>query len=340
MQSGRLHKYQVLTAAVGATPLVRIWHPQKPQLQLYGKCEYLNPTGSHHDRQAVAILQALETAGTIVPGRTRLVDVTTGCAGASLAWAAGQLGYDVTLLIPAYIPAVRQDDCRRFGANVISIDGGIPACIKRLRTLLSADPELYCVNHTRHPAAVTSMYALATELTQCFRRGTVVGLIGSGGSLAGVAQTLVRTCPQSWRTVAWEPFASAIAYEQQQPGAYSKKFGILPGTLSHKIYGGSFAGVSFPHYAALLPALQEPIRLVTDQAQSRDYTHQTHRPAPQLPCWDSDEVRALYLPVGRSSLGSVAVAIDVASETADPVVAILYDPITKYDTTEHPDHRR
>ena len=98
MNQNRTAIYSELLRSIGNTPLTHLNLPN--QSVLYLKEEWKGPTCSHYDRVYIPLLRSLENEGTIIPGKTELIDATTGNAGAALAWAADKLGYQCTIFIP------------------------------------------------------------------------------------------------------------------------------------------------------------------------------------------------------------------------------------------------
>ena len=107
---------------IGNTPLVEIQHLNtNPNVTIYGKLEGNNPGGSVKDRAAYGMISEALKRGEIKKG-DRLVEATSGNTGIALAMIAGQLGLDMTLLMPAKATKERVDTMRAYGATVILTD--------------------------------------------------------------------------------------------------------------------------------------------------------------------------------------------------------------------------
>ena len=112
---------------IGNTPLLRLRRVNEtPDVDIYVKCEFLNPGGSIKDRMALKMIEAAEESGKLKLGGT-IVDQSTGNTGPALSFVGTVKGYDVQLFLPfqldsAYNPADRIRIARLFGCNVTSID--------------------------------------------------------------------------------------------------------------------------------------------------------------------------------------------------------------------------
>jgi cysteine synthase len=341
MNRDRDRVYDEFRAAVGRTPLVEVVEPALAgSNRLLAKLEYTNPSGSHHDRQFWAILREDEEGGRIVPGLTPLIEVSTGCSGVALAYAARRLGYSASVIVPDGIDRARVAAIEAFGARTIAgpPGEGLAGCVRLLRRMLQesraacADrlAALYCPNHTRREAAVAAGRAIVAEAVGQYLGMEsrpppthYIGVCGSGTTLLGAVEEAARF---GMKAVAWEPLASGIAFDMQQPGHYRRRFGVDPGTVAHSVLGGSQPGVDFPHLARVVTRLHSPIYLVSDGPTEEAI------PAARgtLPRWDVP--RYYNLPVGRTSLGNVALARHraVATEGAT-FLTVFHDPATYYD---------
>src|SRR5215471_15514905 len=92
----RGHVYDSIVDTIGATPLVRLKRlsaAHNVKAELLAKCEFFNPLSSVKDRIGVAMVEAAEKAGKITPGKTVLVEPTSGNTGIALAFVAAAKGY-------------------------------------------------------------------------------------------------------------------------------------------------------------------------------------------------------------------------------------------------------
>ena len=104
---------------VGRTPMVQLTRlaPDAPG-SLFAKLEMLNPGGSVKDRIGVAMIEAAEAAGRIEPGRTTIVEATSGNTGIALAFVAAAKGYELVLTLPQRMSREHKGLLRLYGAQV------------------------------------------------------------------------------------------------------------------------------------------------------------------------------------------------------------------------------
>src|ERR671916_755286 len=108
-----------LAARVGETPLVRLSRLDlEGGAELVGKLEVYNPAGSVKDRIGVAMIEAAEREGRIEPGRTTIVEATSGNTGIALAFVCAAKGYDLVLTMPQGMSRERAGLLRLYGAEV------------------------------------------------------------------------------------------------------------------------------------------------------------------------------------------------------------------------------
>ena len=134
------------------------------------------------------------------------------------------------------------------------------------------------------------------------------------------------------RIVGFEPFQSAVAYDQKYPGAYKAQFGIEPGTLSrHRLPGTSFQGIPFPHIKnSVDERILTGVVPVSDEKTDREYHKLTGRnDTKQFPHWDREK----YQDVGRTTMAGIAVAKWATNSVEDrDFLVIAYDKADRYDS--------
>src|SRR5919109_2714814 len=106
---------------VGNTPMIQLARlvPDGVDVELYGKLEAFNPGGSVKDRIGVAMLEAAERDGLIEPGRTTIVEATSGNTGIAFAFVCAAKGYELVLTMPQGMSRERESLLRLYGAEVI-----------------------------------------------------------------------------------------------------------------------------------------------------------------------------------------------------------------------------
>ena len=126
-----------IAAHVGNTPMVRLTRlvPEGLDVELYGKLEAFNPGGSVKDRIGVAMIEAAEAEGRIEPGRTTIVEATSGNTGIALAFCCAAKGYDLTIFLPQGMSREREALLRLYGARVEVVEslGGMNEAVDAAR---------------------------------------------------------------------------------------------------------------------------------------------------------------------------------------------------------------
>lgn len=152
ISSQRVSLYKRLYAGIGKTPCYTVNLPNDNILQI--KMEYANAMGNnHYSRSWIPYLFIAETLGVVSPKNTHLIEVTSGGAGISLAMAAHELDYRLTLVIPDELPEGRTAPMKHYGAILIKVPGYIDACVKKLRRLL-VKYQYYPCNHSEEKADI------------------------------------------------------------------------------------------------------------------------------------------------------------------------------------------
>jgi cysteine synthase A len=215
-----------ITALIGGTPLVRLNRlPQScgSQAEILAKLESFNPSASVKDRIASAMVLDAEQAGTITPGRTVLVEPTSGNTGIALAMVAAARGYRLILTMPETMSTERRAMLRAYGAELQLTDGaeGMKGAIALAKDLVAEIPEAYLLQQFDNPAnpAVHERTTAEEIWTDCDGELDVfVAGVGTGGTITGCARVLKQRHPQL-QVVAVEPEASPVL-SGGSPGAH------------------------------------------------------------------------------------------------------------------------
>jgi cysteine synthase B len=131
---------------VGSTPLVRLRRigAELPDIQLFAKCEFMNPGGSVKDRAALRMIETALRDGRFGPTKT-LIDSTSGNTGVAYAWICSALGLRCALVMPRNVTAARKRIAKAFGAELVFSDPleGSDGAIRKVRELVTAEPDRY-----------------------------------------------------------------------------------------------------------------------------------------------------------------------------------------------------
>ena len=215
-----------ITGLIGGTPLVRL-NRLPAQFgcgaDVVAKLESFNPSASVKDRIASAMVLAAEQEGTIQPGRTVLVEPTSGNTGIALAMVAAARGYRLILTMPDTMSTERRSMLRAYGAELQLTDGaqGMAGAIALAKELVEEIPEAYLLQQFDNPAnpAVHERTTAEEIWYDCDGQlDALVAGVGTGGTITGCARLLKQRQPDL-QVVAVEPAGSAVL-SGQAPGAH------------------------------------------------------------------------------------------------------------------------
>ena len=233
-----------ITALIGATPLVRL--NQLPAeydccAEVVAKLESFNPSASVKDRIASAMVLEAEAQATIEPGRTVLVEPTSGNTGIALAMVAAARGYRLILTMPDTMSTERRAMLRAYGAELQLTDGadGMAGAIALAKELVADIPGAYLLQQFDNPAnpAVHERTTAEEIWRDCEGRvDALVAGVGTGGTITGCARLLKQRNP-SLQVVAVEPAGSAVL-SGQPPGVHRIQgigAGFVPAVLERDL---------------------------------------------------------------------------------------------------------
>lgn len=243
--SGRGKIYSSITETIGDTPIVRLnrlaqAHGVKGNL--LAKLEFFNPIASVKDRIGVAMIEAMEKDGKIAPGKTTLVEPTSGNTGIALAFVAAAKGYRLILVMPETMSVERRKMFKILGAELELTEGpkGMKGAIARAEELLGEIDGAVMPQQFENPANPEIHRNTTAQEIWNDTDGKIdvfVSGIGTGGTITGVSQVLKERQPDL-HVVAVEPSDSPIL-SGGNPGPHKIQgigAGFVPGVLETSIY--------------------------------------------------------------------------------------------------------
>ncbi|HQJ26155.1 MAG TPA: cysteine synthase A [Thermoleophilia bacterium] len=232
-----------VTELVGRTPLVRLNRiSDETGAEVLGKLESFNPGGSVKDRIGLAMIEAAERDGRIAPGRTTLVEPTSGNTGVALAMVAAARGYDLVLTMPDTFSVERRALLKAYGARLVLTPGtdGMTGAVRRAAELAEELDDAFVPQQFENPANPEVHRLTTAEEIWDDTAGEVdvfVAGVGTGGTLTGVGRILKERRP-GVRVVAVEPTDSPVLsggragpHRIQGIGA-----GFVPAVLDEQVY--------------------------------------------------------------------------------------------------------
>jgi cysteine synthase A len=266
--------------------------------------EGFNPMCSVKDRIGVAMIDAAERDGKILPGTT-VIEPTSGNTGIALAFICAARGYKCLLTMPESMSEERRKVLRALGAEVVltAAEEGMRGAIERAEQLLGENPGSFMPQQFANPANPEIHRRTTAEEIWSDTDGqvdVVVAGIGTGGTITGIAEVIKQRKP-SFRAIGVEPLQSPVISQTQE---HQK---VQPGP--HKIQG---IGAGFVPTVLNLDVVDEVIKI--DQEEAID--------------WARRAAKEEGLFVGISSGAALAAASIVAARSenaAKSIVVILPD---------------
>jgi cysteine synthase A len=204
-----------ISELVGRTPMVQLGRIVEPDLgvDLFAKLESFNPGGSVKDRIGVAMIEAAEREGRIEPGRTTIVEATSGNTGIALAFVCAAKGYDLVLTLPQGMSREREGLLRLYGARVEVTEslGGMTEAVQAAQALATRD-DVFLPDQFSNPANPEA-HRLTTgpEIWDSLdgKIDVLVAGVGTGGTITGAGELLKERNP-ACQVIAVEPASSAV----------------------------------------------------------------------------------------------------------------------------------
>ncbi len=237
---GRGRIYNSITETMGNTPLVRMARLPKEagvKADILLKLEFFNPLASVKDRIGVAMIETLEREGKITPGKSTLVEPTSGNTGIALAFVAAAKGYKLILVMPESMSVERRKMLALLGAELVLTEAakGMKGAIAKAQEIVDSTPGAVMPQQFENPAN-PEIHRRTTALEiwndTDGKVDAVISGVGTGGTITGIGEVL-KEKKQSVRMIAVEPEDSPVL-SGGQPGPHKIQgigAGFVPGIL-------------------------------------------------------------------------------------------------------------
>ena len=241
---GRGRIYDSITQTIGDTPLVRMHRMPREagaKADILLKLEFFNPISSVKDRIGVSMIEALERQGIITPGKTVLIEPTSGNTGIALAFVAAAKGYKLILVMPESMSLERRKMLMLLGAQIELTEAakGMKGAIARAHELVATHPGAVIPQQFENPANPEIHRTTTAEEIWRDTDGQIdifVSGVGTGGTITGVGEVLKARKP-AIKVIAVEPDASPVLSGGQR-GPHPIQgigAGFVPAILDRKV---------------------------------------------------------------------------------------------------------
>ncbi|MEE9452358.1 MAG: cysteine synthase A [Gammaproteobacteria bacterium] len=205
---------QNITQLIGDTPLVYINKLNHSKAKIVGKLEFYNPASSVKDRIGVNMIEQAEKDGLISPGKTTLIEPTSGNTGIALAMVAAVKGYRLILTMPESMSKERRMLLKAYGAELVLTEAasGMKGAVQKAEELQKTIANSVVLQQFNNLANVDIHRRTTAEEIWRDTDGEidiVVAGVGTGGTITGIAQALKARKPE-FKAIAVEPAASPV----------------------------------------------------------------------------------------------------------------------------------
>lgn len=211
--------YNNITELIGNTPIVKINRMNNGNANVAVKVEYFNPAGSVKDRAALSMIEAAEKQGILTPGKTVIIEPTSGNTGIGLALIALVKGYRLILTMPDSMSKERRDVLKAYGAELVLTPGakGMQGAVDEAERLHKEIADSFVPQQFNNPANPQIHYETTAEEIWNDTDGKVdivVAGVGTGGTISGIGKKLKEKNPDI-KAIAVEPAASPVLTKGQ-----------------------------------------------------------------------------------------------------------------------------
>jgi cysteine synthase A len=251
--------YNDITETIGKTPLVKINRIIQAPATVYAKLEFFNPLSSVKDRIGVSMIEAGLKAGKIIPGKTTVIEPTSGNTGIALAFVCAAKGIKLILTMPESMSLERRNLLRALGSDLVLTPAaeGMPGAIRAANKLSEETPNSFIPQQFMNPSnPEIHRKTTAEEIWKDTdgKADILVSGIGTGGTITGVGEVLKKRKP-GFKCIAIEPADSPVITQTREGNP------VKPGP--HKIQG---IGAGFVPEILNMDVIDEVIRVSNEDA--------------------------------------------------------------------------